>query len=461
MNEYLHKPLLLVIFGISGNLAHLKLVPALYHLLLRGELPEKCQIIGISRQDYSVDDLLNDVRKNLAGEQIDEAVFAELRKRITINKMDLSSTRDYTQLKEELNAVSASLGSETIRMYYLSIPAQAFSQIVTLLGETGHNEPFANEITQPRILVEKPFGYDVASAKALIDSTEKHFSEPQVYRIDHYLAKETAQNVLTFRFKNSLFSSIWNAKYIDEIRVSAFESIGIEGRSSFYEQTGALRDILQSHLLQLFALIAMEQPARLESGDIHRAKLRLLESIHPIEKHEVSEYATRGQYETYRKEVENPESLVETFARLQLEVDNEQWRGTKVIIETGKSMSEKLTQIAVHFRDNHGNNSDNTLLFRVQPREGISLLLQAKQPGITNQTETVEMEFDYERSFQQASGEAYERVIIDALRGDQSLFASSQEVLASWRIVEHVLSEWQKPNSTMVRYEAGAFPDDL
>lgn len=460
MTDYHDKPLLLVIFGISGNLARRKLMPALYHLLKRGDLPKRFRVVGISRKDYKLDKLFADFASYLP-DGVDKTVLETMRGNTIITQLDLRTREAYDTLRSQLESSSLDLGGDTTRLYYLSIPAQAFGKVVKDLGETGHNLPFAGETAPPRLLVEKPFGYDTASAQALISAADEHYGEKQIYRIDHYLAKETAQNILTFRFNNPLFQTIWNARHIDRITISAFETIGIEGRADFYEKTGALRDILQSHLLQLLALIMMEQPAKLESSDIHRAKLRLLDSILPIEPEVVSKMASRGQYEGYLSEVNNPKSLVETFARLQLAVDNEQWRGVPVVLETGKALDHKSTEITIHFRENPDAVGDNTLTFRLQPSEGITLSLQAKRPGLANATDTVAMEFDYARSFGAGTAEAYERVILDAVRGDQSLFASGPEVMASWRIVENVMSEWSKSGADMKRYPVGEKPEKL
>lgn len=455
MSDYQDRPLILVIFGISGNLARRKLIPALYQLLRRGDLPDAFRVVGISRKEYTLEHLLQDIHQYMP-EDVDSAALDSLCSNIAISHHDLEQDESYAHLLSELKEVSSELGGDTTRLYYLSIPAQAFGDVVRRLGETGHNQTFEGETTAPRLLVEKPFGYDSASAKALIAAADEHYSEEQIYRIDHYLAKETAQNILTFRFNNPLFQTIWNARHIDRISIGAYETIGIEGRADFYEKTGALRDILQSHLLQLLALIMMEQPAKLESADIHRAKLRLLDSILPISSSEVKEYARRGQYASYREEVGNDNSNVETFARLHLSVDNEQWRGVPVVLETGKAMDKKYTEIAVHFRENDKAVGDNTLTFRLQPTEGITLSLQAKHPGMANVTETVAMEFDYARSFADATAEAYERVILDAVRGDQSLFASGAEVMASWNIVENIIQAWREDGTDLVFYPNGS-----
>ncbi len=458
--DYRDKPLLLVIFGITGDLAQRKLLPALYNLRRKHALPERIRIVGLSRQSVSTKTIYQGLTERFAGTDFDPEIIDYLTRITDMVQLDMANPDDYAQLRLQLHDITRELGGGVGRLYYLSIPSQAFKEVVTQLGATGHNQPFAEDVDQPRILVEKPFGYNTASAKELIAAIDNSFGEQQTFRIDHYLAKETAQNILTFRFRNPLFQAMWNTRHIDAIHLSAREAIGIEGRSGFYEQTGALRDILQSHLLQLLALFTMESPARFTSADIHRAKLRLLDSVATIEREELYEKAIRGQYSSYRSEVNNPHSNTETYAKLHLSIDNEQWRGVSVVLETGKALSEKCTEVTIRFRPTSDISGTNALIFRLQPREGITLKLQAKQPGLDNETEEVEMDFDYAKSFGGTS-EAYERVIIDAVRGDQALFASSAEVLSSWRIVENVLEAWSESDNGLHLYETGASPETI
>ncbi len=458
--DYREKPLIIVIFGITGDLAQRKLLPALYNLKKKGYLPDALRIIGISRQALGIADVYEKLWGKLDSVEFDKDIITALSAVTEMVQLDMEDSASYGSLLEHLHQVTRELGQGVSRLYYLSIPSQAFITVVSKLGETGHNEPFHEDAERPRILVEKPFGYDTTSAKELIDVTEKNFGEEQTFRIDHYLAKETAQNILTFRFQNPLFQSIWNTRHIDSIRISALETIGIENRVGFYEHTGALRDILQSHLLQLLALITMESPAKLDSFSIHKSKLRLLQSIVPLESEDVHTQTVRGQYASYRGEVQNPESNTETFARLELSIDNEQWRDVPIILETGKALSEKLTEVRIHFRQTSEASGTNLLSFRLQPREGVTLQLQAKQPGLHNDTGVVEMDFDYNKSFG-GTAEAYERVIIDAVRGDQSLFASGAEVMASWNIVENVIKAWESSAEGLRFYQDGVIVSEL
>lgn len=447
----------IIIFGITGDLAKRKLLPALYHLVEADSLPENTQIIGLSRRVVKSQDLIEDMSMFLT-EPAESDLLKKLSSMINIRKLDVSDPEDYSDL---LGYLKSNSKPDSQRIYYLSIPAQAFPEIVDGLGQSGHNEAFKNEIDLPRILIEKPFGHDTKSAKQLINVTKRNFKERQIFRIDHYLAKETAQNILTFRFKNPLFETMWNSRYIESIRVSAMETIGIEGRGNFYDQTGALRDIVQSHLLQVLALATMERPMNFQSAELHRSKLRLLDSITPISKNQIAERVTRGQYDGYRQEIDDDYSTTETFARINLTINNEQWRKTKITLESGKAMHGKYTQITVKFRPTDDAAGPNRLIFRLQPNEGITIKLQAKRPGTTNDTKAVSMDFDYERSFNDRQAEAYERVIIDAIRGDRSLFASSKEVMSSWLIVQPILDFWQLGSSDLVIYPSGSSPENF
>jgi glucose-6-phosphate 1-dehydrogenase len=456
-NEDAGQPLVLVIFGITGDLAQRKLLPALYHLLQAGQLPERFNIVGISRRDVAASEVYSTLPSFLSGETTQDDIIAKLAEQTEMVQMDLLDRTAYEQLLVRLTDIEAGLGEHAVRLYYLSIPPQVFSPIIRLLGETGHNHPVAGEGDLSRLLVEKPFGYDLASAQELIDTVDEHFGEAQIYRIDHYVAKETVQNILTFRFKNPLFEAVWDNHVVESIQVTAHEKIGIEGRANFYEQTGALRDLIQSHLLQLLAITTMAKPAKFESSQIHAEKLRLLQAIPPIAPDKVALQTVRGQYEGYREEVGNPDSLIETFARVQLNIDTDQWRGVPITLETGKALAEKKTEISLCFRRPEDDESErNHLVFRIQPEEGITILLQTKRPGFENRTDVAAMNFNYAEAFNERPLEAYERVLIDAFRGDQTLFASAEEVLASWRIIENVLTAWSHSADGLLPYAPGS-----
>lgn len=455
--DHLKQPLVLIIFGITGDLSQRKLLPALYQLAKAGDLPQHTRIIGVSRRDTPAAAIYTRMQEFTSDPAYDATVTSHLIEQTEMFQMDLLDTTAYERLLLHIRTVEAALGNGASRLYYLSIPSQAFQPIIRLLGQTGHNAPVSSAGDAPRLLIEKPFGYDLTSAQELVNIVDEHFGEGQVYRIDHYIAKETVQNLLTFRFQNPLFEAVWNNRHIESIRVVAHEKIGIEGRVQFYEQTGALRDLVQSHLLQLLAMTTMDKPARLESDAIHASKLALLQAIPPIAPDMVHRQVLRAQYQGYRDEVQNPDSTTETFAHLQLAIDTDTWRGVAITLESGKALNEKLTEITVCFKQQpDATYEKNQLIFRIQPQEGITLRLQTKRPGIYTQTETADMTFDYAHSFNERPAEAYERVIVDAIRGDQTLFASADEVLASWRIIEHILEQWSHGSNDLQLYPIGS-----
>ncbi len=445
-----------VIFGITGDLAKRKLLPALYRLADLNLTTDTFRIIGTTRRETTVDDVIEEIRNTVVGE-VNEATIDTLRSVISMVNMDIAQPDDYALLKEALAAVDNSVTAKLNRLFYLAVPPEMFESVVSGLGAHGLNKsPYEN--TESRLLIEKPFGHDYASAVDLIKKLEAIFDEKQIYRVDHYLAKETAQNILTFRTTNPIFRSVWDCNSIDHIVVTASEKIGIEGRVNFYEKTGAMRDLIQSHLLQLLALTTMEEPATLTAEAIHASKTKLLRSITPLTAETVDTHTVRGQYHTYRIEVNNPDSHTETYAAMQLTINNDRWRNVPVLLQTGKAMHEKMTEITIVFKS-RGLNSDgkNILTLRIQPNEGIDLSLRAKKPSLSDETQTVKMDFDYDESFSGQQPDAYERVLVDAIRGDKTLFTTDEEVLLSWQIIEAALVAWAADNSTMETYQLGSW----
>jgi len=455
------EPAIIVIFGITGDLAGRYLLPSLYHLFKDDLLPEQVEIVGVTRRDVSVQDLLTTTELCVmeSNNVCDPVVLKRMQGRLSMFKMDLDNGDDYDQLKNHLDDIETKHGICMNRLYYLSIPPSVYRPIVELLGEHKLNGSCQHSKAATRLLVEKPFGHDLASAKELIDETGKQFREEQVYRIDHYLAKETVQNILAFRLHNPIFEALWDNRYVASIDIEAKETIGIEGRTTFYEQTGALRDFVQSHLLQLLAATTMERPTSMGSDTIHATRLRLLDAIEPMPSDKVAERAVRGQYEGYRDEVHNPDSIVETFAAVRLYIQNSRWEDTPVTIRTGKTLNEKTTTINVTFKHPEGTtHHPNVLTFAVQPREGINLDLYVKRPGFDNEMQAVPMDFRYERNFSDTNGHpnAYERVLVDAVRGDRTLFATGDEVLASWRILQSIIEAWARDAEGLQIYRKGS-----
>jgi glucose-6-phosphate 1-dehydrogenase len=458
------QPATLVIFGITGDLASRKLLPALYQLAKHDLLPKPFKIVGITRRGITTDALLAKIKTNVEkeGKPCQQAALKRLGEAIEIVTMDLLKTADYEQLRERLNAIETEVGMCMHRLYYLATPAQTYEPVVRELGAGGLNKSCPHGTGHARLLIEKPFGYDLPSAHELIAELNAHFTEEQIYRIDHYLAKETVQNILAFRFQNPLFRRVWNHEAISHIMITAAEDIGIEGRANFYDQTGALRDFVQSHLLQLLAVVTMDEPTTLDATEIHRQKLALLQAITPVTPNAVASQTVRGQYDGYRDEVQNQDSTTETFAALHLEIDTPRWRGTPILLRTGKALAEKTVEVTLIFADNSELTSDNALTFSIQPSEGVVLQLLAKKPGFTNEVEPVYMEFCYNRAFKTEAGhpDAYERVLLDAFRGDKTLFATSDEVLAAWRVLEHVINEWAKNGTDLQPYARGSWGPD-
>lgn len=435
----------IVIFGITGDLSKRKLLPALYHLITHDLLSEHTRIIGTSRKGMDKDQLLKHVELCVleAHNICDPVGIRKLHDALTIVKLDPSESDDYESLARTLDEQDDN--EKRDRVLYMALPPEAYAPIITKLGEHKLNDE------RTRILIEKPFGYDTESATSLIDVIGRNFSEEQTYRIDHYLAKETAQNVLAFRLHNPIFSSLWNSQHIEKIHIRAAESIGIENRVEFYEKTGALRDIIQSHLIQLLAVVMMEQPVDASSESIHEGKHVFLRSLEPAD----PTTAVRGQYENYKDETDNPNSYTETYARIELSSKANRWTDTRIVLETGKAMGEKVTEVIVQFKHSH-ERLRNQLRFRIQPDEGISLDLAVKKPGFGDTMQHTELDFSYGSTFgNEMYPDAYERVIMDAIKADQSLFTSSDELMYAWNVVQPVIDAWNKDDTGLFMYHKG------
>lgn len=446
----------LVIFGSTGDLARRKLLPALFHLEKAGELPEGFRVIAVSRRGTTVEDIILLIRTHVLKSKDDEQILTALHDRTSVLDMEIDKPEQYTRLASALENLEVDAGHLMNHLFYLAIPALLFDTVINRLGQPDINvhKPGKQE---SRFLIEKPFGFSLESAKNLITMLGKCFEPSQIYRIDHYLAKETAQNILAFRFENPLFCGAWNKEHISHIMITAIESIGIEGRTDFYDSMGAMRDLIQSHLLQLLALVTMKKPASMTEADIHREKEAILSRIRPPKPENISEETVRGQYRTYRTETGKPDSMTETFAAIRLSIDDENWQGVPVFIRTGKALAEKITEVTIVFSDPCKPDRNNLLTIRIQPNEGIAIDLRIKKPGFDTGFEDVQLDFCYTGSTIADHPEAYERVLVDAMRGDRTLFASDAEVLSCWEITEPVLEAWKKPNFPMHWYELGSW----
>ncbi len=420
----------ILIFGITGDLSTRKLLPALETISQLDELD--IQIIGVSRRRVDAGELL---RSSTGSDQLAD--------RTTIVSMDLADADDYVQLKRAINLQ----GDEQL-LAYLSVPPQAATQIVDFLGKAGINTP------NTKLLFEKPFGMDEQSASEMIERTARYFGEDQIYRIDHYLAKAMTQNIVAFRAGNAMFSHLWHKEAIEKIEVLALEKIDIEGRAQFYEQTGALRDLVQGHLLQLLALVLIDIPAELNWDDLPVLRRTALDQLLPAD----PTLTMRAQYQGYQDDVANPGSTTETFVSTTLTSCDPRWTGVPLVLTTGKALDQKTTEIRIHFRKHHHAQS-NLLTLRIQPNEGIEIELFTKKPGYAQEFETQKLAFGYPASV--VLPDAYEQVIVDAIRSKKSLFNSSDEVLSSWRVVRPIQVAWAMDTTPLRLYPHGISLADL
>jgi len=444
----LRQPTVLVIIGITGNLARRKLLPAIERLAAAQQLPEHFRIVGISRRDVSARRVLDGLTKARG------TTYPFLKNHLEMFRMDLDQADEYHRLRTHLDQLAASFGGRTQRLFYLSVPAQSSLPIVEHLGAAGLSSGSA------KLLPEKPFGSDLPSAKELITQIERHFAESRVYRIDHYLAKDMAQNILVFRAGNSLLKHTWNKDFIERIEITAAEKIDIEGRATFYERTGALRDFVQSHLLQLAALTLMELPPNLDNWKIvPRYRLAALESLMPPRGNDLDQHVTRGQYKGYADAVDNPDTQTETFVSLTLFSKDPRWQGVPIVLTTGKALHAKYTEICIHYRQDDCSEA-NQLIFRIQPKEGIELSLWSKRPGLRRRLERVRLNFEYGAGADRLP-DAYEQVLVDAIRSDHTLFTSGDEVLASWQILAPIQQYWAKGGRPLIHYAPGTKPSAI
>ncbi len=474
-------PTVLVIFGATGDLSKRKLLPALYNLAHEGALPERFHLVGSSRSHLSDDDFRReaaDAVREFSRRPPDETVLEALLRSVRWVSGGFDDPATYEALGTTLDDLDAETGRVALnRAFYLSTAPGFFPVIVEHLGRRGLHECEGSG-AGTRIIIEKPFGSTLASAVDLNERVLSVFSESQVFRIDHYLGKETVQNMLAFRFANRMFEPVWNRDHIASVQITAAEDIGIGSRAGYYDSSGALRDLVQNHLLQLLCLLCMEPPIDLGADQVRNEKVKVLKAIRPPTPDEVDAMAVRGQYAAgtaggepvpgYREEDGVADgSTTETFAALRLEVRNWRWAGVPFYLRTGKRLARKVTEIAVTLKPvphmafddpSHPALPPNQLVMTIQPDEGVSLSLGAKIPGTRMQIRPVQMEFQYGAAFVSQSPEAYERLILDAMRGDATLFTRNDEAEAQWRICDPIIARWGAPSSTdrVPHYAAGS-----
>jgi glucose-6-phosphate 1-dehydrogenase len=472
-------PCTVIIYGASGDLTKRKLVPALYRLTQERLVPGEFAIVGVSRSAMSHDDFRAKMKDAVAtfseAKRVDEAVWESFAKGIFYLPGDIGSPESYKQLSDLLDQIDKDRGTAGNRVFYLSTAPEHYAMAVKQLGDAGLARPKPGSWV--RTIIEKPFGYDLASAKKLNEDVAQVFDEDQVYRIDHYLGKETVQNLMVFRFANGIFEPIWNRNYIDHVQITNAEAVGVEGRGGYYEGAGVLRDMIQNHVFQVLSHVVMEPPANLTANGVRDEKIKVMQAVRPIPKDKVDDFAVRGQYGPgsaagkpvigYRQEPGvNPESKTETYAALKLYFDNWRWAGVPFYIRSAKRMPKRVTEIAIQFKEAphqlFGSLAEqqlepNVLVVRVQPDEGITMRIGAKVPGQVTRIRWVNMDFRYGASFGVASPEAYERLLLDCILGDSTLYARRDMTERGWEIVMPILEYWKTAKADFPNYEAGSW----
>ncbi len=482
-------PCVVVIFGATGDLTKRKLVPALYALAADGQLPPGFSIVGAGRTEQSPEEFRKSMRSSVETHgrvPLREDVWNVFADGLRYCSFDLDAADGLKAIRETLDALDRERGTAGNRIFYFSIPPSGFAPLADRLGAEGLSQPAGGSYA--RMIVEKPFGHNLTSARELNDKLHVAFNEEQIYRIDHYLGKETVQNLLVFRFANGIFEPLWNRQYIDHVQITVAENIGVEGRGAYYEESGALRDIIQNHVMQLMAIVGMESPSNFRAETVRDEKVKLLRAVRPIHPDDAPLHTVRGQYGPgwidgervpgYREEGDVPaHSVRETFVAMKVEIDNWRWAGTPFYLRTAKRMPKRATEIAIQFRrvphsPFAGNvptpsgqvPSDsidpNLLVLRIQPDEGITLRFGAKVPGQSMRIRTVNMDFLYGSAFLKESPDAYERLLLDCMLGDTTLFAREDEVEEAWRFCTAILDGWRAhpPGvDDFPNYEAGTW----
>jgi glucose-6-phosphate 1-dehydrogenase len=482
----------IIIFGASGDLTKRKLMPALYNLACARSLPSGFSVTGVARSEKSDASFRAEMKEAVSAfsrrKPIDATLWADFERGVSYVRGAVSDPATFEALRAQLERADAEQGVHRSKLFYLAVPPNEFAPIVEGLRASRLVEPAGREragAPWSRVVFEKPFGHDLASARSLNDSIASAFDESQVFRIDHYLGKETVQNLLVFRFANSLFEPVWGREHVDHVQITVAEDIGVEARGRFYEQTGVTRDIVENHLMQLLCLTAMEPPISLSADAVRDEKVKVLRSLRRLERSEVARNVVRGQYArgivrgeeacAYREEPNvSPDSRVETYIAMRVLVDNWRWSGVPFYVRAGKRLARRVTEIAVVFREvphtlfraQDGGITPNVLSLRIQPDEGIALRFISKEPGQQTILRDVAMDFRYGTTFGSNTPEAYERLLLDAMRGEATLFTRRDEIEAQWAYIDRVLQTWTaEGNPPPPMYQAGSWgpeqADDL
>ncbi len=472
------QPCSIVIFGATGDLTHRKLIPALYNLAADGELPPGTTVVGFARRPKTDDEFRNELEettKKFSRQKVRDEVWKNFAEGLFYHQSEFEDEAGYESLAKRLDQIDAERSTRGNRLFYFAAAPEQFEPILKNLKSAGLNQ--AHKGGWARVIIEKPFGRDLASARELNSIVSRSFSEDQTFRIDHFLGKETAQNILVLRFANSIFEPIWNARYIDHVQITAAETLGVEARGGYYETAGALRDMVQNHMLQLLCLVAMEAPTDLRADSIRDEKVKVVRSLRRYSEEQAAKSVVRGQYGNgaikgedvlaYREEERvDAKSQTETYVALRLLIDNWRWSEVPIYVRVGKRLPKSATEISVHFKKapmvlfNRDSTvlDQNVLVIRIQPDEGISLRMMAKIPGTSLRIDPVKMDFHYGTSFGKPSPEAYERLLLDAMSGDATLFARRDEVEEAWSFVDTIEQAWAKKTPPpLTFYPAGSW----
>ncbi len=472
------QPCIVVIFGATGDLTHRKLIPALYNLAADGDMPPAFAVVAFARREKTNEEFRADLLEaatKFARRGIAPQLWETFAQRVFYHRSEFEEAAGYTALAERLQELDRSHGTRGNRLFYLAASPDQFGPILENLRRAGLNQQTGDSWS--RVVVEKPFGTDLPSAQLLNGTVNQAFSERDTFRIDHYLGKETAQNIMVLRFANAIFEPLWNHRYIDHVQITASETLGVEGRGGYYDHSGALRDMVQNHLLQLLCLTAMEPPTDLGADSVRDEKVKVVRSLRRMTGIDVARHVVRGQYDAgsvngqdvkgyLAEDRVNPASTTETYVALRMFVDNWRWADVPFYVRVGKRLPKSTTEIAVQFKaapavlfNRELTSQDaNTLVIRIQPDEGVSLRMQAKIPGPSMRVEPVKMDFHYGTSFGKASPEAYERLLLDAMSGDATLFARRDEVEEAWEFIDGIEHAWAKGDAGPVaRYTAGTW----
>jgi len=476
------EPCAVVLFGATGDLTHRKLVPALYHLGRGGNLPGEFAVVGFARRDWTDDRLRGELKSSLesAHESDFAALWPEFANHLVFAGGTFDDPKGYDGLKARLEALDASHGTRGNRLFYLAVAPEYFATIIEQLGRAGLIYPGDQEQPWSRVVIEKPFGHDLPSARALSRDVARVLTENQVYRIDHYLGKETVQNILALRLGNSIFEPIWNRLHVASVQITVAEEVGMAGgRGAYYDTAGAIRDMVQNHMMQLLCLVAMEPPVTLGADAVRNEKLKVLQALPDWSPADVARNVVRAQYSAGSiegKEVPgylqekgvDPHSATAPYVAMRLTLNTWRWAGVPFYLRTGKRLPKRATEIAIQFRkpptalfdpeDDDGSGGANLLVLRIQPNEGASLAFQAKIPGSRRRLQEVRMDFRYGSAFAVPPPEAYERLLLDVMLGDPTLFTRTDEVDSAWRFITTILDAWDRPDATPpVVYPAGAW----